>query len=186
MGRNNSFVKRLAGRPGARLVRGFGLAQSLLNHGAPVSDQAMISIGTMMMSRFASIALSALSLTLLASSGLVAPAHASICQGKSLSLDETVDVIKATPTCDASLKLAQDCAYGASGDVSLAGAVREKCEADFLAKLKPPQKKTYQREQQACLRKYAHKSGTMYVSFSAFCSAELAQRYSQRARKLKR
>ncbi len=117
--------------------------------------------------------------------GLTAPAHASICQGKSLTLDETVAVIKAAPTCDASMKLFQDCSYSASGDVSLGAAVVEKCEADFLSKLKDPQKHVYQREQQACLRKYAHESGTMYVSWSAFCGAELAQRYSQRALKLK-
>lgn len=135
-----------------------------------------------MMLRFASIALN---LAMVACFGLVAPAHASICQGKSLSLDETVDVIKAAPTCNAGMKLFQDCSYGASGDVSLGAAAREKCEADFLAKLKAPQKQIYEREQQACLRKYEHESGTMYVSFSAFCGAELAQRYSQRALKLK-
>jgi hypothetical protein len=117
---------------------------------------------------------------------LVSPAHGLICQGKSLSLDETVDVIKAAPTCKTSMKIFQDCSLGASGDVSLGAAVREKCEADFLAKLKPPQKHIYERELQACLRKYEHKSGTMYVSFSAFCSAEVAQRYSQRALKQSR
>ena len=127
--------------------------------------------------------LAVLSLATVASLGLAAPAHASICQGKSLSLDETVDVLKAAPTCDASMKLFQDCSYGASGDVSLGTAVREKCEADFLPKLPPPQKRIYQRGQHACLRKYVHESGTMYVSWSAFCGAELAQRYSQRARK---
>ena len=138
-----------------------------------------------MMLRVASIVLSLAvgSLAMVTSPGLVAPAHASICQGKSLSLDETVAVIKAEPTCDASMKLFQDCSYGASGDVSLGTAVREKCEADFLPKLSVPQKQIYQRGQQACLRKYAHETGTMYVSWSAFCGAELAQRYSQRALK---
>ena len=125
-------------------------------------------------------------LLMVASLGLIGPAHASICQGKSLTLDETVDVIKAAPTCEASMKIFQDCSYSASGDVSLGAAVREKCEADFLSTLKDPQKHVYQREQQACLRKYVHESGTMYVSWSAFCGAELARRYSQRALKLKR
>ena len=123
---------------------------------------------------------------MVASLGFTAVAHASICQGKSLSLDETVDVIKAAPTCEASMKLFQDCSYSASGDVSLGAAVREKCEADFLSQLKDPQKHVYQRGQRACLRKYVHESGTMYVSWSAFCGAELAQRYSQRALKLRR
>jgi len=135
------------------------------------------------MLRLTSIAACLLAVTSL---GVPAPAHASICQGKSLTLDETVDVIKAAPTCDASMKIFQDCSYTASGDVSLGTAVREKCEADFLAKLKPPQQHIYQRELQACLRKYEHEQGTMYVSFSAFCAAEVAQRYSQHALKRSR
>jgi hypothetical protein len=153
-----------------------------LNRGDGEGDQTVISQGKITMLRVASIVLSlAMSIAMVASLGLAAPAHASICQGKSLSLDETVAVIKAEPTCNASMRLFQDCSYSASGDVSLGRAVREKCEADFLAKLKAPQKKIYQLEQQACLRKYAHESGTMYVSWSAFCGAELAQRYSRRA-----
>jgi hypothetical protein len=151
-----------------------------LNRGCPEGDENMISQGKITMLRAASIVLS---FAMVASLGLAAPAHASICQGKSLTLDETVDVLKAAPTCDASMKLFQDCSYGASGDVSLGRAVREKCEADFLSKLSAPQKQIYQRGQQACLRKYVHESGTMYVSWSAFCGAELAQRYSQRALK---
>jgi len=151
-----------------------------LNRGCPEGDQSVISQGKIMMLRAASIAVG---LAIIASLGLAAPAHASICQGKSLTLDETVAAIKAEPTCDASMKLFQECSYGASGDVSLGTAVREKCEADFLPKLSAPQKQIYQRGQQACLRKYAHESGTMYVSWSAFCGAELAQRYSQRALK---
>jgi hypothetical protein len=34
-----------------------------------------------------------------------------------------------------------------------------------------------------CDGKYRNKSGTMYLSFAAFCRAEVAQRYSQRALK---
>jgi len=151
-----------------------------LNPGEAEGDQHVTLRGKITMLRVASIAMS---VVICASVGLTAPAHGSICQGKSLSLDETVDVIKAAPTCEASMKIFQDCSYGASGDVSLGTAVREKCEADFLAKLKPPQKHRYERELQACLRKYEHESGTMYVSFSAFCSAEVAQHYSQRALK---
>ena len=157
----------------------------MLNRGDGEGDQTVILQGKITMLRVASITLSLVvsSLATVAALGLAAPAYASICQGKSLSLDETVDVIKAAPTCDASMKLFQDCSYGASGDVSLGTAVRDKCKADFLPKLSAPQKQIYQRGQQACLRKYAHESGTMYVSWSAFCGAELAQRYSQRALK---
>ena len=44
-------------------------------------------------------------------------------------------------------------------------------------------KKAYQREMQVCDRKYRNESGTMYISFTAFCRAEVAQRYSQKALK---
>jgi hypothetical protein len=154
-----------------------------LNRSGAEVDQIVICQGKITMLRVASIALS---LAMVASLGFVAPAQAMICQGKSLTLDETVDVIKAAPTCEASMKIFQDCSLTASGDVSLGAAVREKCEADFLAKLKPPQKHIYQRELQACLRKYEHESGTMYVSFSAFCGAQVAQRYSRQALKRSR
>ena len=39
------------------------------------------------------------------------------------------------------------------------------------------------RELGVCDRKYRNKSGTMYISFTAFCRAEVAQRYSQQMRK---
>jgi hypothetical protein len=111
----------------------------------------------------------------------VAPAPAAVCQGKSMTLDEIADVIKTAPTCGAGMAIFRDCQLGSSGDLALGAAARETCEADFLAKLPTPQKHVYQREIRACARKYAGESGTMYRSFEAFCSAEVAQRYSQRA-----
>ena len=44
-------------------------------------------------------------------------------------------------------------------------------------------KLSYQRELRVCDRKYRNKSGTMYISATAFCRAEVAQRYSRRALK---
>jgi hypothetical protein len=114
------------------------------------------------------------------------PARASICLGKSLSLDETVDAIKATSGCDSAMKLFEDCEYSASGDVSLGAAVEKKCEADFLSRLSAPQKKAYQSKLQRCVDKYRHEDGTMYRSFTAFRRAEVSQRYSRRARKVRR
>jgi hypothetical protein len=114
------------------------------------------------------------------------PALASICLGKSMSLDETVSAISATSGCDHAMKLFEDCAYTASGDVSLGAAVEKKCEADFLSRLTAAKKKDYQREMGVCDRKYAHEQGTMYRSFAAFCRAEIAQRYSRQARKARR
>jgi hypothetical protein len=113
-----------------------------------------------------------------------APAFASICMGKSMSLDETVAAINATEGCDSAMKLFKDCAYSASGDVALGAAVEQKCERDFH--LGAAEKRTYRRQMQVCDHKYDNESGTMYRSFTAFCRAEVAQRYARRARKASR
>jgi len=44
-------------------------------------------------------------------------------------------------------------------------------------------KLAYKRDLAVCDRKYRNKSGTMYISFTAFCRAEVAQRYSRQMRK---
>jgi hypothetical protein len=111
-----------------------------------------------------------------------APAFASICQGKSMTLDETVDVIKASPGRERAMKIFEDCAYTTSGDIHLGAAVERKCERGFLGRLTAPQKRAYQHKMRVCDRKYQSESGTMYRSFTAFCRAEVAQRYSRRAR----
>jgi hypothetical protein len=112
-----------------------------------------------------------------------APAEASICQGKSMTLDETIDAINATPGCERAMQAFTDCAYTASGDVQLGAAVENKCERDFLGRLGAAEKRAYQHEMGVCDRKYANEGGTMYRSFTAFCRAEVAQRYSRRTRK---
>jgi hypothetical protein len=111
------------------------------------------------------------------------PARASICQGQSMSQEETVAAINATSGCDEAMKLFKDCAYTASGDVLLGEAVEKKCEVDFLPRLPAAQKRAYQSELKRCDEKYRHKEGTMYVSFTAFCRAEVSQRYARQGRK---
>jgi hypothetical protein len=112
----------------------------------------------------------------------VGPAHAAVCMDKSMTQDEIIDIIKATSGCEAAMKVFKDCEFGASGDVQLGAAVEKKCEADFLPRLGASRKKAYQREMQVCDRKYRTQSGTMYISFTAFCRAEVAQHHSQKAR----
>jgi hypothetical protein len=111
------------------------------------------------------------------------PAQAAVCLDKSMTRDEIVDAINATPGCGRAMKLFQDCELSTGGDAELGAAVEKKCEGDFLARLKAPQKQAYAREMGACDRKYRNESGTMYRSFTAFCRAEVAQHYSQRALK---
>jgi hypothetical protein len=114
-----------------------------------------------------------------------APAFAAVCLDRSMTIDEIADAINRTPSCERAMKLAQDCSLGSGGDTELGAAVEKKCESDFLSGLKPPRKAAYKRELGVCDRKYRDQSGTMYVSFTAFCRAEVAQRYSRRALKKK-
>ena len=113
----------------------------------------------------------------------VDPAFAAVCLDRSMTLDEIVDAINATSGCVKAMKLFEACELVASGDVDLGNAVEKKCERDFLPALTSPQKAAYRREMQVCDRKYRNESGTMYLSFTAFCRAKVAQRYSRRARK---
>jgi hypothetical protein len=105
------------------------------------------------------------------------------CPAKSRSMDDIIAVLNAAPSCDRAMKLFEACEYGASGDVQFGEVVEKKCEADFIGHLKPSRKLSYRRELRVCDRKYRNQSGTMYISFTAFCRAEVAQRYSQRALK---
>ena len=111
------------------------------------------------------------------------PARAMVCMDKSMTLDEVADTISAQKGCESAMKVFKDCELTASGDVELGAAVEKKCEADFKPGLSATQTKAYKREMRVCDDKYRNKSGTMYLSFTAFCRAEVAQRYSQRALK---
>jgi hypothetical protein len=113
----------------------------------------------------------------------VHPARAMVCMDKSMTLDEVADTISAQKSCESAMKVFRDCELTASGDVELGAAVEKKCEADFKPGLNTAQNQAYKREMHACDIKYRNKSGTMYLSFTAFCRAEVAQRYSQRALK---
>lgn len=111
------------------------------------------------------------------------PARAMVCMDKSMTLDEVADTISAQKGCDSAMKVFRDCELTASGDVALGAAVEKKCEADFKPGLNAAETQAYKRAMRACGGKYRNKSGTMYLSFTAFCRAEVAQRYSQRALK---
>jgi len=111
------------------------------------------------------------------------PALAAVCRGKSMTLDQIIEVINAAPGCERAMKVFEACEFGTSGDIHLGAAVEKKCEADFLKRLKAPQKLTYQREMRGCDQKYENESGTMYRSFTAFCRAAVAQRHARSMRK---
>lgn len=115
-----------------------------------------------------------------------APAWAEDCPAKSSGMDDVIAAIEAAPSCDRAMKVSEACALGASGDVQYAGAVEKRCEADFLGKANASTKRSYQRELGVCDRKYRNRSGTMYISFTAFCRAKVAQRYARQGLKAAR
>jgi hypothetical protein len=114
------------------------------------------------------------------------PAFAVVCMDKSMTVDEIVDALNVTPGCDRAMALFKDCQLGASGDVPMGAAVEKKCETDFMPGLPAAKKQSYQREMGICDRKYANQDGTMYRSFTAFCRAEVSQRYAREGRKAAR
>jgi hypothetical protein len=105
------------------------------------------------------------------------------CPAKSTQMDDIIASLNAAKGCDATMKVFEACEYVASGDVQFGEVVEKKCEADFLGKADAAKKQAYRRALGVCDRKYRNQSGTMYISFTAFCRAEVAQRYSQQMRK---
>lgn len=91
--------------------------------------------------------------------GLPTPAFAE-CSSETLQQDDIIKAIQKAPTCKASFDVMNACRYNAGGDVLLAEVVIEKCEATLLRRLSALQKRSYQREREACVHKYANKSGT--------------------------
>jgi len=94
------------------------------------------------------------------------------------TLDAKEEAIRKAPTCKAAYEIMEACAYTASGDTGLGEALRERCEPGFIGKLSKAARRAYDQEQKRCTNKYANKSGTMYVSFSAFCRAESTVKYA--------
>jgi len=120
-----------------------------------------------------------LSLVLSALFLLAVPASAACPVQGVEAIEEALDK---APSCDAALKMFEACGYGASIDAMFGGKVTEKCEGVFLSKLSSTQRKTYDREKEACTRKYAKEEGTMYRSFEAFCHAKLAAGYARKVK----
>lgn len=106
---------------------------------------------------------------------LGAPAKAQDCPAEGSGWEGREDAVRKAPTCNAALKVAESCAYGASGDTGLTLIVREKCEADFSAKMSKAQRQSYDRGIKRCDEKYRRQEGTMYRSMAAFCRATLAR-----------
>jgi hypothetical protein len=122
----------------------------------------------------------AIGAVLLLGSPAWAPAWAKDCPAPDMGYESREAAVRSAPSCKAALEVMTACAYTATGDRGLANIVLEKCQALFLRKLSKAQRRVYDGEQRHCDEKYAHQSGTMYRSFSAFCQAESAVRYATR------
>lgn len=105
------------------------------------------------------------------------------CPAKSTQMDDIIAELEKAPSCNRAMKIFEACEYGASGDVQFGTVVEKRCEGDFLSGLGASQKKAYASQLKRCDHKYDNESGTMYRSFTAFCRAIVAQRYSQKALK---
>ena len=120
-------------------------------------------------------------LTLSAVLLLVVSAKAQDCPAEGSGWEGREDAVRKAPSCNEALKVAESCAYGATGDTGLTNIVIEKCEADFLTKLSKAQRKTYHAEVKRCDAKArGGREGTMYISAAAFCRAIVAQRTARR------
>jgi hypothetical protein len=119
----------------------------------------------------------ALSAVLLLVMPPLAPVRAQDCPAEGSGWEGREDAVRKAPTCNEALKVAESCAYGATGDTGLTDIVIEKCEADFLTRFSTAQRKTYKAEIKRCDAKArGGREGTMYISAAAFCRAGVAQR----------
>jgi uncharacterized protein YecT (DUF1311 family) len=89
--------------------------------------------------------------------------------------------VRATASCEAAHKLHDACGWGSSGDVALSGAVIEKCEAVFLSRLTPAQKRNYEARQQRCSDKFAREDGSLAVAEAALCTEAIAVSFARNA-----
>jgi hypothetical protein len=110
---------------------------------------------------------------------LSVPASAADCPVASMAPSEVEKLIAAAATCEQGLKIFESCGMGGMSDVTLGGVIIEKCEAVFEGKLSAAQRRSYDRAQKACDRKYARETGSEYRSLTAFCSAKAAGRMAK-------
>jgi hypothetical protein len=118
----------------------------------------------------------ALLLTLL----LLAPVHADECPV--VGAEATLEAIKSAGTCLVAAATYKSCTWGSSMDVQFGQPVVEKCEGEFKAKLSNAHRDAYRREQDRCRRKYANKTGILYLSFAMSCAVNVAESFARRFR----
>ena len=108
----------------------------------------------------------------------MAPAMARAAECPADSDESRMSMIAAAPGCKQASQINDSCSLGSGGDTEPTQAVIDRCEKDFLGRLPPQRLRAYRKDVAACNRKYARQSGTMYVSFTMYCLAHVAVKYS--------
>lgn len=98
----------------------------------------------------------------------------------SWDLDRIERDAKAAPSCAAAYEVVAACVFGSTADTGPVTVVIDRCEGEFLARLKPSQVRNYERRLAACDRKYAGREGTMYVSMNMYCRLDVAVALAKR------
>jgi hypothetical protein len=96
------------------------------------------------------------------------------------SLEERLQLIETARSCVQASHINDLCSEATGADTIPSQAVIDKCEMDFVGKLSRSRLAAYKREIARCERKYANKRGTMYVSFTMYCMAHVAVRFSRK------
>lgn len=90
--------------------------------------------------------------------------------------DNQVEAITKAMTgksCGEASQLAEQCAYGASADVVIAGTATDICRKDFARN--KADKKLFTTLTGRCQKKFRGMDGTMYISAQAFCVLDVAK-----------
>lgn len=73
------------------------------------------------------------------------------CPTIGLGIEGTVEAVERSPSCSRAYEIMNLCSGGGLSDGPVGGAVREKCERQFLPKFTASQRKVYRRELKHCL-----------------------------------
>jgi uncharacterized lipoprotein YajG len=92
--------------------------------------------------------------------------------------EDRLAAVQKAPTCEAANKLNDACSEATGADTEPSQAVIDKCERDFINKISGRQSASYKREKWRCQQKYSGERGSMYASFTMYCLAHVAKKYS--------
>jgi hypothetical protein len=112
--------------------------------------------------------------------GIACPSLGAELECPTNNLDKIEALLRDAPTCRESYEWLTACAAGASSDAVTAKVTTDRCEALFLDKLKPADKRAYMQRRNRCDRQYGGRSGSEYLSLNVICYAEVARDFARR------